>query len=1217
MKTLSRIDNSFYSLFSDQNFMFSHNKWSRMIFAVIFAFCCITAFADEPLKAGKMYSISCKYASGYVSLGSVHGVSYPLYYVKSDALADSDDGYWYVEGNEEDGYRFKNVATSEYMIWCDDYSRCRYLDVASEAGDYARWSLEAAADGYYVIRSKAEPGYTFNLRTGTFQLGTYSGSYGDSNSLFKFEEVEDAWEDVPWERYDGYFWPADVETTTIVRGKFAEGTVWYKLSVRNGKQIYSEGENVLCDTYDTKDEAPYYWCFVKNDQNLYRVYNYATGPMRPMSVFSSVNEMPLLLNGKGEHTCFNLTDNVKGWSNGLNFKIPNVESYGNDFADRGVMKLWADTQGNSDDGSRIILQRIGEVNIDIDYDDDKDDADDEDQDGDAEFVELPHGDGYIYILGAHERLTVIARDYVEATDLDGGKFTATLKGGLTYEQFGVLEVSDEMPCQWPTFTSFEFDNKLNHQLFTDVKAADATQHDIDLKVGAIGKRLTATFGLSDEKAQVWVGEKVQENKVSRLRYEDPVCFTIGYNNWKEVVLGQQGEGEVVSREMPFGYKTTVNVDWLSDHPTTEYGVPVIYITTDNGTSITSKDYYWDAKMEIDGAGVFPDMALTQMQIKGRGNSTWGGWGSKNPYRLKFPLKVKPFGLPKSKSWVLLSNKQNGSMTTNAMGQKIAHMMGSVGACDIIPVELYINGQYQGSYNFTEKVGFSNSSVDLDDDTYAAMIELDTYGDAGETTFYSNAYGIASKVHDPDVEEYDYDGLLDVYGIIEDFNEMTRMVRAHDGSYVNKVDVNALVGYLATAELMCHSEMKHPKSVFIYSENVTDEPNAETGVDDTPWVLGPLWDCDWAFGYEQKNRYYEINETEDFFSDLLGNNLPKSFWNDLRYGSEEVDNAYFARWKKFMTEGGLDELLEYCDDYYAFAAKSLSHNNSQVTTNWDTYDYADVTQKCRNWLQKRAEHVYAQLKSTHPDDDETEEKTPIDMALVDGEEINITEEQPCNTLTYTRNFKNTNWQPLYVPFTMSFEDWDEQGLEVARLNGFYEYDDDQNGTVDRSALEVIKVKGGQLKPNHPYLVRAAATGQKTITTTNTSVLPTTTNYVDCATVETLYTFTGSYQQIAQSQLNKWNAYVMSGGSLRQSASALNSMRWYMTRTSRSGQLLPEISEIKVIVQGEEDVDAVIDMAAENEHNASSSQLYNLNGQRVERATGKGIYIRDGKKLSIVR
>lgn len=235
--------------------------------------------------------------------------------------------------------------------------------------------------------------------------------------------------------------------------------------------------------------------------------------------------------------------------------------------------------------------------------------------------------------------------------------------------------------------------------------------------------------------------------------------------------------------------------------------------------------------------------------------------------------------------------------------------------------------------------------------------------------------------------------------------------------------------------------------------------------------------------------------------------------------------------------------------------------------------------------------------------------PQDIALTDGEAYRNEGSILARTLTYTRNFKNTNWQPLYVPFSMSYEDWAAQGLEVAWVNGFYEYDDDKNGEIDRAALEIIKVypNEGSLIPNYPYLVRSSSTGQKMITLSNAALSPVEENEIDCSTVKTKYHFHGIYSPMSVAELNAKNAYVMSGGALKISASVLNSMRWYMWRESRGEQLLPILNEIKVMVYGEDGEEDALDMVNEDRDN----KYFNLMGQRVTPNT-KGLLISNGRK-----
>lgn len=573
---------------------------------------------------------------------------------------------------------------------------------------------------------------------------------------------------------------------------------------------------------------------------------------------------------------------------------------------------------------------------------------------------VAHDGTMLYLIGANDRLVALPVDYVSNSEYiyEGTHFSANLISGEALEYDDITAVEQEMPFALPAFESYKFNNDFNYQVFTTAETETPEASEFTIPVGGIGKYLTASFKLPDG-AYAWVDGKLQESKKTRLHFDNPTTYTIGRYNWQEVQLFQFNDNNYEMRLLPFGHKTTVTVDWLCDHSSNTNTVPEIYIKTEDGEPITSKTTYKTATIEIRGGGVFPDFPEQEMLIKGRGNTSWGYSSSKNPYRIKFETKVKPLGMPKQKSWILLANKLSGSMTTNAVEHKIASLMESDSPCNIIPVELYINGQYEGSYNFCQKLGFSKSSIDILDETYASIVEIDTnYESDGTPNLRDRTYGMSYKIHEPDLYDYDYTGELTAEQVIEDFNRMTAMVA--EGTYDRCVDIKSLVAYLATCDLSMHRELMHSKSVFCYSENVIDGFNLESETDPTLWHFGPIWDCDWSFGYEGSSQYFQSEQTSDFYS-LLQWGSNGQFWNDLRYNNPEVDRYYFYRFKQFMSEGNFEELLAFCDEYYAFAAKSLSHNPAGAYA-YDSNDYAKITSSCKSWLKERANYIMENLNA---------------------------------------------------------------------------------------------------------------------------------------------------------------------------------------------------------------------------------------------------------------
>lgn len=144
-------------------------------------------------------------------------------------------------------------------------------------------------------------------------------------------------------------------------------------------------------------------------------------------------------------------------------------------------------------------------------------------------------------------------------------------------------------------------------------------------------------------------------------------------------------------------------------------LPAVYITTESG-SLTHIHADKDNKekgtiriVEADGTVAY-DGALKQ--IKGRGNTTWDY--AKKPYNIKLEEKVDLFGMGASKNWCLLANFRDTSYVRNAMVFDYAQEMGVPNTTDTQSFDLYINGEYQGLYQMTEKMEVGDNRLEVPD-----------------------------------------------------------------------------------------------------------------------------------------------------------------------------------------------------------------------------------------------------------------------------------------------------------------------------------------------------------------------------------------------------------------------------------------------------------------------------------------------------------------------
>lgn len=543
----------------------------------------------------------------------------------------------------------------------------------------------------------------------------------------------------------------------------------------------------------------------------------------------------------------------------------------------------------------------------------------------------------LHVFLANGGLEAYPLEYVTSYQETDGRLVIETNIGKTfsYSLGEVSSVTESKPADFPTFESFKFNNKYNDQVLTDcIGTIDSDT--VFVTVGAIGKRLTPSFKLPDNVVtEVFVNGELQNSKISRLRFDHDIYYTITRPS-NTILLPTPDSTDYTMQ--PYGRIMRVHVDWLTDKATS---VPRIDINIANGEFVTSKDYFLDAEITIDGQGVFPDMAKTPVQIKGRGNSSWG-W-PKRPYRLKFENKVKPFGMTKGKSWVLLANYQTGSLMANAIGMKAANLIQTVAPNHIVPVELYINGEYQGSYNFTEKVGFSNNSIDLANEDAAALLELDTYYDEPEgQKFRTQHYRLPINVKEPDFSEGT--SSITLQTVQDSFNQF------EDSLYNKKsissfVDEEQLVRYMMVNELILNYEFYHPKSTFCYRENFLS--------DQSKYIFGPVWDLDWAFGYERHSNYFLNEANIDYWTEMPYMEAVR-FVQDLRFSSPKLTWKYKKNWEKFMNDD-LAEIMEYAQDYYDYAHTSFEHNKEL----WGDYtDYASQAVAASRWLEQRASKVYA-------------------------------------------------------------------------------------------------------------------------------------------------------------------------------------------------------------------------------------------------------------------
>lgn len=488
------------------------------------------------------------------------------------------------------------------------------------------------------------------------------------------------------------------------------------------------------------------------------------------------------------------------------------------------------------------------------------------------------------------------------------------------------------PLVWEIYAS-------NDGNWTHVRTLDYIND--NMPTGGSGQEYTSpTIDLKGSYSKIRIVQTSGEYAKNHLVLSELRVFKVAASN-KEPEKIQDAVYE--NRYRPFGREYKVSVEWLTDNAVS---VPRIDIDIEGGKTVTSKSYYLNANFRITGYGIYEDFE-DSVQIKGRGNSTWSY--SKKPYRLKFDEKVKPFGLTKGKSWVLLANAQSGALMANAIAMKVGQMAGAKYTNHIIPVELYMNGTYLGSYMFTEKVGMGNNSVDIDE-ALGYLLELDTYTD--ETITRIGQYNLPVKVSEPDLTELSKDSADVRMSRIKADIEALSSVLYYGGDLEGVLDVDATARFYLANDLVLNQEINHPKSTYLFKDESAPDGRV---------TFGPLWDFDWGFGYEGNGSYCYSGATSSVIKNSMAAYM---FWQDMNR-FEVFKKHYYKVWKEFVEKNCVEELLDYIDDYYRFAENSFI-NNSYIWGYGGSFSETDA-QRAKDWIKTRVDFIYNNLSKYEIDD----------------------------------------------------------------------------------------------------------------------------------------------------------------------------------------------------------------------------------------------------------
>ena len=299
------------------------------------------------------------------------------------------------------------------------------------------------------------------------------------------------------------------------------------------------------------------------------------------------------------------------------------------------------------------------------------------------------------------------------------------------------------------------------------------------------------------------------------------------------------------------------IQLMNESPHHEYQATGVTCTIEVPPSYDNPEAdLWDG---VSGHSGVTDLSLEY--IRGRGNSTWDM--DKKPYKLKLDKKADLFGLGSNKSWVLLANAIDESLVLDRLVGWLGDQIGMPYTPRGVPVDLFMNGEYYGSYLLMEDVRIDKSRVDIDevpakagdpdslDITGGYLLGIDNKSDSSDDEYFTTSRGATYSYDTPEYEPPLTEAQKVQQAYIASFLDRVEDAVYGDGlknsageSIWDLMDARSTADMWWIQEFTINPDAYVTPSTYLYKLRDTLGSDGVRTIGKLHW--GPLWDFDFVW-----------------------------------------------------------------------------------------------------------------------------------------------------------------------------------------------------------------------------------------------------------------------------------------------------------------------------------------------------------------------------------
>ena len=339
-------------------------------------------------------------------------------------------------------------------------------------------------------------------------------------------------------------------------------------------------------------------------------------------------------------------------------------------------------------------------------------------------------------------------------------------------------------------------------------------------------------------------------------------------------------------------------------------IPLIVVNTEGKINYNKKTEKTPCTIIIINNGKISTKQTGTINIRGNSSKSL----DKKPFRINFDKEENILDMKsKAKNWVLLANHMDKSLIRNLIAFKISSLLGQKYSPECKPINLIVDGSFEGNYIICDKIEKLEGRVELDSMNQACneypeitggyLMEIDSRANDKPYHFTSKK-GVKVTINYPDTNKIQTKYIKNWFDDIEE--------NIYNNQNIDKIDLESFSQYFILEEFCADIDSVFSSFYFTKQRN------------DDKMYFGPAWDFDLSL--DNDVRLYPTNSKKKWIFTYGGSSGTFRKFISKLMSCEDTLKAVQQKWRDIiMNSFTKEKVLNFIEEQIQYLDESIKLN----------------------------------------------------------------------------------------------------------------------------------------------------------------------------------------------------------------------------------------------------------------------------------------------------